>query len=170
MYTIQITICFLWELDQSWSHFFILLLPKKFLYYPLTSLKQKNKYLNSPQGKILSLIKEPKFCNTVLTIQDNLSLLFYLSINGNMKRLEYYDEFFVLFTVLMWSDSIFNLLKRVTGDSFLFLHNTLGFFLSFLNLGTQIRCPQNWYTDLKVALDQPLYVETNIWNMLKEQH
>ena len=65
MYTIQITICFLWELDQSWSHFFILLLPKKFLYYPLTSLKQKNKYLNNPQGKILSLIKESKI-NVIL--------------------------------------------------------------------------------------------------------
>lgn len=127
------------------------------MYYPLTSLKQKNKYLNSPQGKILSLIKEPKFCNTVLTIQDNLSLLFYLSINGNMKRLEYYDEFFVLFTVLMCSDSIFSLLKRVRDDSFLFLCKTLGFlFLPCLNLGVQMRCSQNWYTHLNSALDQSM--------------
>ena len=28
------------------------------------------------------------------------------------------------------------------------------FFLSFLNLGTQIRYPQNRYTDFKSALDQ----------------
>ena len=29
-------------------------------------------------------------------------------------------------------------------------------FLPFLNLGTQIRCPQKWYTNLKWALGQPL--------------
>ena len=27
-----------------------------------------------------------------------------------------------------------------------------------LNVGAQIRCPQNRYTDLKSALDQPLYI------------
>ena len=36
---------------------------------------------------------------------------------------------------------------------FLFLSKTSVFFLPFLNLGSQISCPQNWYTDLKSALD-----------------
>ena len=54
---------------------------------------------------------------------------------------------FVRFNELMCSDSIFNLLKRV------FL------FLPFLNLGAQIRCPQNWYAEPKSALlAQPLKV------------
>ena len=80
-----------------------------------------------------------------------------LSIDGNINRLEYSDSFFVLFTVLVCSDSIFNLLKRVTEGSFLFLCKKFVFlFLPFLNLGTQIKCPQNCYTDLKSALDQPL--------------
>ena len=56
----------------------------------------------------------------------------------------------------MCSDSIFNLLNSYRWQ-FLFLCKTLVFlFLPFLNLGTQIRCPQNWYTNLKSALDQPL--------------
>ena len=81
-------------------------------------------------------------------------LLLYLNIDGNINRLEYSDRFFVLFTVLICSDSIFNLLKRVTEGSFLFLCKKLVFlFLLFLNLGAQIRCPQNRYTD---TLDQPL--------------
>ena len=93
----------------------------------------------------------------LLAIQNNLFLPFYLSIDGNINRLEYSDSFFVLFTVLICSDSIFNLLKRVTEGSFLFLCKKLVFFfLTFLNLGAQIRCPQNRYTDLKSALDQPL--------------
>ena len=86
-----------------------------------------------------------------------LVLTFYLSIDGNINRLEYSDSFFVLFTVLICSDSIFNLLKRVTEGSFLFLCKKLVFFfLTFLNLGAQIRCPQNWYSNLKSALNQPL--------------
>ena len=47
-----------------------------------------------------------------------------------------YDGFFVLFTVWMCSDSIFNLLKRVTEGILWFLYKT--FFLPFMNLGTQI--------------------------------
>ena len=47
-------------------------------------------------------------------------LLFNLSIDGNINRLEYSDCFFVLFTVLICSDSIFNLLKRVAEGSFYF--------------------------------------------------
>ena len=40
---------------------------------------------------------------------------------------------------------------------FVFLCKTLVFlFLPSLNLGTQITCPQNWYTDLKSPLDQSL--------------
>ena len=88
----------------------------------------------------------------LLATQNNLFLLFYQSIDGNINRLEYSDSFFVLFTVLICSDSIFNLLKRVTEVSFLFLCKKLVlFFVTFLNLGTQIKCPQNWYTDLKSA-------------------
>ena len=34
-------------------------------------------------------------------------------------------------------------------------------FLPFLNLVIQISCPQNWYTSLKSALDQPLLVGAN---------
>ena len=56
----------------------------------------------------------------------------------------------------MYFDLLFNLLKRVTGGSFLFLCEVLVFlFLPFLNLGAQI----NWYTYLKSALDQPLKLE-----------
>ena len=65
--------------------------------------------------------------------------------------------FFVLFTALMCSSSILNWLKRVKDGSFLFLCKTLVFLvLAFLNLGDQIRCSQNQYTNLKSALDQPL--------------
>ena len=54
---------------------------------------------------------------------------------------------FVPFNELMCSDSIFNLLKRVF------------IFLPILNLGAQIRWPQNWYAELKSALlPQPLKV------------
>ena len=57
----------------------------------------------------------------------------------------------------MCSNSIFNLLKRVTDGSFLFLCKTFGLlFLPFLNMGAQISCPKKWYTDLKLALGQPL--------------
>ena len=93
----------------------------------------------------------------LLATQDNLFLLFYLSIDGNINRLESSDSFFVLFTVIICFDSIFNLLKRITKGSFLFLCKKLVFFfLTFLNLGTQIRCRQNRYTDLKSALDHSL--------------
>ena len=51
------------------------------------------------------------------------------------------------------------LLKRVTDD--FFYAKKVFLFLPFLNLGTQIRCPQNRYTDLKSALDQPLKVFKN---------
>ena len=49
--------------------------------------------------------------------------------------------------MLICSDVILNLLKRVSDGSFF-----------FLNLGAQIRCLQNWYTEFKLALDQPLNV------------
>ena len=40
---------------------------------------------------------------------------------------------------------------------FIFLCKMLVFlFLPLLNLGTKTRCPQNRYTNLKSALDQPL--------------
>ena len=85
--------------------------------------------------------------------------IFYLSIKENIKRLGLLWYFFVLFTALMWSDSIFNLLKRVTDGSFLFLWEMLAFlFLPFLNLVIQIWCLQNQYTSLKSALDQSLFV------------
>ena len=56
----------------------------------------------------------------------------------------------------MSSDSIFNWPKRVTYGSFLFLCKTFFLFLPFLDMHAQIRNPQNWYTDCKLALDQPL--------------
>ena len=65
--------------------------------------------------------------------------------------------------MLLCSDSIFNLLKRVA-YSRLFLCKTLVFlFLPFLNLGGQIRCPKNLSTNVKSTLDQPLVY------MLKKQ-
>ena len=56
----------------------------------------------------------------------------------------------------MWSDSIFNLLKRVTQQFFILCKMLVFIFLAFLNVGTQTRSPQNQYTDLKSAQDQPL--------------
>ena len=95
----------------------------------------------------------------LLTTHDKLLLLFYLSIDGNIRRLEY---FLVLLIMLMYSNSIFSLLKRVTYESFLFSCKTLVIFLPFLNLDAQIRCAQNQYTDLKLALDQPLSLPKNL--------
>ena len=61
--------------------------------------------------------------------------------------------FFVLFTALMCSNSIFTLQMTV----FLFLCKTIVFlFVPSLNLVALIRCLQNRYTDLKSAIDQPL--------------
>ena len=91
----------------------------------------------------------------MLTIQDKLGLLLYLSINRIMKRLE--RLVFVLFTSLMCSDSIFNLLKRVTDGSFYF-YAKRWLFLFYLTWiwASKFRCPPNWHTDLKSGLDQPL--------------
>ena len=53
------------------------------------------------------------------------------------KKIRVLWQFFVIFTILMCSDSMFNFLKRVTDGSFLFLCKALVFlFLLFLNLGT----------------------------------
>ena len=72
-------------------------------------------------------------------LNDNSGQLFpsfYLIIDGNIKRLDYYDSFFVLFTVLMCSYSTFILLKRVTDGSFLFLCKMLVFpFSTFIESG-----------------------------------
>ena len=76
-----------------------------------------------PRGKIAKL----------LTIQDKLGLLLYLSINRIMKRLE--RLVFVLFTSLMCSDSIFNLLKRVADGSFYLLQNVDFSFSTLLEFG-----------------------------------
>ena len=65
---------------------------------------------------------------------------------------------FVLFTMLMCYESIYNLLKRVTGCIILFLCKTVFNFPPFLSLGDQISSPENWYTDLISALDQSLVV------------
>ena len=73
-------------------------------------------------------------------------------VGRGIDRNKIIGVFFALFTVLMCSDSIFNLLKRVTDGSFLFLCKTFFFFchfsfifmqnvflfLSFLNLGIQV--------------------------------
>ena len=73
------------------------------------------------------------------------------------KKIRVLLSFCFLFTVLMCSNSIFNLLTRDADGSFLFLCKTLVFlFLPFLNLDPQTRCLVNRYIDLKSALDQPL--------------
>ena len=52
-----------------------------------------------------------------LTTQDKLFLLFFLIIEENIKRLEYYGNVLML----MCYNSVFNLLKTVGDRSFLFL-------------------------------------------------
>ena len=89
---------------------------------------------------------ESQYFQNCWQFRTTCSYFFYLSIDWNINRLEYSDRFFVLFTVLICSYLIFNLLKRVFS------------FLTFLNLGAQIRCTQNWYTNLKSTLDQPLMI------------
>ena len=88
------------------------------------------------------------------------AFFFFFLLCGQLrkhKKIRVLWLFFVLFTALMCSSSILNLLKRVKDGSFLFLCKTLVFLvLAFLNLGDQIRCSQNQYTNLKSALDQPL--------------
>ena len=57
----------------------------------------------------------------------------------------------------MCSDTVLNLLKRVTDGSFLFICKKLLFLLlPFLNLGAQIKHHQNRYTDLKQVLELPV--------------
>ena len=59
----------------------------------------------------------------------------------------------------MCYDSGLNLLKILQMAVFLFLWQALVFlFLPFLILGAQIRCLQNRYTGLKLALDQRMIV------------
>ena len=75
----------------------------------------------------------------IFKIVDNSGQLdptFFISIDGNIKKLEYFDSLFVLFSVKMCSDSIFNLLKRVTDDSFfVFLRNVIFSFSAFRVFG-----------------------------------
>ena len=78
----------------------------------------------------------------------------------------------IVFCYVYWVNvSRFNLLKIVTNGSFLFLWKSLVFlFLPLLNSGVQIRSPQNLYTDLTSALDQPLvYTPQNWWTHTQEQ-
>ena len=59
----------------------------------------------------------------------------------------------------MCSDSIFNFLKTVSDGSCLFSCKTLVFLLiHLLNLGAQIRCPQNRFNNLKSVVDQTLKI------------
>ena len=87
-------------------------------------------------------------------ITDKLFPLFYLSIDGNTKRLEYHVFCFI------YCVNVFGFDIQLTKKSYrlqLFLCKTLVFpFLPFLNFGAQIRCSPNWFTDCKSALDQPL--------------
>ena len=81
---------------------------------------------------------EGQYFQNCWQLRTTCSYFFYLSIDGNINKLEYSDSFFVLFTVLICSDSIFNLLKRVTEGSFLFLCKKVSFpFSNFLEFG----CP-----------------------------
>ena len=70
-------------------------------------------------------------------------------------------------TALTCSNSIFNIVKKVTGGSFLFLCKTVFLFLPVLNLGTQIRCPQNWYSNLNLVLDQPLVMWPDLLHIIR---
>ena len=57
----------------------------------------------------------------------------------------------------MCYDSICPFAKKSCKWHFFILCKTLVFlFPPFLNIGAQVRCPQNWYIDLKPVLDQPL--------------
>ena len=82
-----------------------------------------------------------------------------MSVSSTEKCYAYVAETsdLVLSDELMCSNSMFNMLNRFTDGSFLFLFKKLVFlFLPLLNLGAQIKCPQNQYTILKSATDQPL--------------
>ena len=72
------------------------------------------------------------------------------------KKIRVLWQWFVLFTALMCYDAIFNLLKRVTDGSFLFLYKMLVFLLPTLYLGVQIGVPKIRYTDLTSPVDQAL--------------
>ena len=67
---------------------------------------------------------------------DEEKILFFVMIQSSIRV-------FLLFTPLMCFDSIFNLLEKVTDNSFLFLCRALVFlFLHFLNSGNKIKCPK----------------------------
>ena len=72
----------------------------------------------------------------VVDNSEQLDPTFFISIDGNIKKLEYYDSLFVLLIVKTCSDSIFNLLKRVTdGGFFIFMLNVIFSFSTFLVFG-----------------------------------
>ena len=100
----------------------------------------------APTGKIFKIIDK----------SGQLIPTFLLKNWWKHKKIRVLWWFFVLFTVLMCSDSIFNLLKRVADVSFLLLCKMLVcFFLPFLNLFGKIWYSQNWYSNPTSVLDQP---------------
>ena len=54
-----------------------------------------------------------------------------------------------------------NLTKRVANDSFFNFMQNVFIFLPFLNLGAQIRSPQNRFSVLKSPVDQPMVIVVN---------
>ena len=68
----------------------------------------------------------------------------------------------------MCSDSTFYLLNRLQMALFYFYATLAFIFLPFLNLGAQIKCLQNRYTDLKSALDQLLHVFATLSSLVRE--
>ena len=81
-----------------------------------------------------------------------------LSIDRNIKRLEYYDGFCSVYYVNVFWINI-QLAKKSNWCQFVIFYKMF-FFLSFLNLGTLIRCPKKCCTDLKSALDKSLSVHS----------
>ena len=109
----------------------------------LPVIRQKGESENGcfKKAKHVKFFKKTKISYPLIRtlITDKLFLLFYLSIDGNTKRLEYH-VFCFIYCVNVFGFSI-QLTKKSCRWHFLFLCKTLVFpFLPFLNFGAQIRC------------------------------
>ena len=87
----------------------------------------------------------------------------HLSIDGSIKG---YSAFCFIYCVNVFWFNI-QLAKELKMAVFSFYAKLCFSFLPFLNLGAQISCPENPYTDLKSPLDQPLFKKHLKWQFLK---
>ena len=82
---------------------------------------------------------------TILSYENATSM----SVSSTESKFLCYDvaetSDFVIFTALIFSNSIFSLLKRVTDGSFLFYGKRSFFFPYLSGISAKIRCPQNQY-------------------------